>query len=227
MNAWQMMWPFSDPRHASPSVAATIADTWSLHDNRASPGTVSSASSEPCVLNNPLVGVHSNVGHVPHVAGQLFVGSTVLPSNLNAGFPHLSAMSAHPNWSASERQSVVSRVVTVVDADVLPVVLPVDVAVDVGVGLARIDVAVVVAVDEMLVVAVDVGELVADVVALVVAVDVAELVAVLVSEDVAVARHLSHIAGHAASTTNSLEPTRILAPHFPLSFLHPKSSSLP
>ena len=65
-------------------------------------------------------------------------------------------------------------------------VLPVDVAVDVGVGLARIDVAVVVAVDEMLVVAVDVRELDADEVTLDVAVDVAELVAVLVSEDVAV-----------------------------------------
>ena len=106
-------------------------------------------------------------------------------------------------------------------------VLPVDVAVDVGVGLARIDVAVVVAVDEMLVVAVDVRELDADEVTLDVAVDAAELVAVLVSEDVAVARHLSHIAGHAASTSNNLEPTRIVAPHFPFSFLHPKSSSLP
>ena len=102
------MWPLRDPRHASPSVAATIADTWSLHDNVASPGTVSSASAEPCVLNKSLVGVHSNAGHVPHVAGQFFVGSTVLPSNLNAGFPHLSAMSVQPNWSTSDRQSVLS-----------------------------------------------------------------------------------------------------------------------
>jgi len=125
LNAWQMICPFNDPRHSSLSVAATIADTWSLHSSVASPGIVSNASSKPWPSNSSPVGVHSNVGHVPHVAGQLLVASIVLPNNSNGALPHLSAKSVQPNSSSSNRQRpvVVTVVVTVVVRDEVAVVV--------------------------------------------------------------------------------------------------------
>ena len=136
------MCPFRVPRHASLSVAETIADTWSLQDSRVSAGTVSNAVLVPCPAKSSSVGVHSIDGHVPHVAGHPLSASTVLPNNLYGALPQLSAMSTQPNASSSirHRDVVVTVVVAVVVALFVYVLVAEDVAVLVCVVLAQPDV---------------------------------------------------------------------------------------
>lgn len=142
LKAWHLICPFNVPRHASPSVAETIAETWSLQDNRASAGTVSNAVLVSCPAKSSAVGVHSIDGHVPHVAGHALSASTILPNNLYGALPQWSAMFAQPNASSSirHRDVVVTVRVAVVVALLVYELVAEDVAVLVCVVLAQPDV---------------------------------------------------------------------------------------